>query len=317
MKVVLTGEGADELFAGYGIFKEDRIRRFWARDPGSTVRPRLLSTLHGEIGRDEARRSGLWQQFFARGLGDVDHPTYSHLPRWANGAWAARAIARELEPARHVEELDAAGVPGLPSGWRSWSPLARAQWVEMATFMTPYLLASQGDRVALAHGVEVRYPYLDTAVAEWAFRLPDRLKLAGLRDKVVLRHLAARLLPAEFSMRPKVPFRAPTTTALFDGPRLPDYAEALLAPGAIERLGLVDPRAARVLTARFRRPDAGAAGEREQMALIGILTLQVLGHHFTEGFSRQVSDALARLGGRAPQVLEDHSGVSPAAGGVD
>lgn len=313
MKVALTGEGADELFAGYSIFKEDRVRRFWARSAGSTMRPRLLARLHPEIGRSDARSTQLWQQFFARGLTDTEDPLYSHRPRWGNGAWAARALSADLLRVAHIGRLDEDVVAQMPTTWRSWSSLARAQWLEIATFMSPYLLASQGDRVALAHGVEVRYPFLDTGVAEYAFGLPDRFKLAGLRDKVVLRHLAARFLPAEIAERPKVPFRAPTASALFDGPRLPDYAEELLSPSAIVRLGLVNSDVATLLMARMRRLKGRATGEREEMAFIGILTLQLLGHLYRETFDERVNESVRRLATRPPHVLEDvGSGAIPS-----
>ena len=84
-KVVLTGEGADEIFAGYNIFKEDRVRRFWAKDPGSKIRPRLLERLYPYIFDEAGGKARKYlEAFFKKGMQDVQSPVYSHMLRWAN-----------------------------------------------------------------------------------------------------------------------------------------------------------------------------------------------------------------------------------------
>ena len=84
-KVVLTGEGSDEIFAGYDIFKEDQIRRFWARQPDSKIRPLLLNRLYPDIFQGEDQKAGKFLiDFFKKSLGEVDEPDYSHRIRWEN-----------------------------------------------------------------------------------------------------------------------------------------------------------------------------------------------------------------------------------------
>ena len=74
-KVVLTGEGSDEIFAGYDIFKEDRVRRFWARNAESKMRPRLLQRLYPDIFKPEnSRGSAFLTDFFRKGLSQVNSP---------------------------------------------------------------------------------------------------------------------------------------------------------------------------------------------------------------------------------------------------
>ena len=277
MKVVLTGEGADEFLGGYDVYKEDKVRRFWARGPESRTRPALMSRVHRYVA--EAGTGSMWQQFFRTGLTETQHPHYSHRLRWENTAWTLRFLSAEVRASAAVlgERVDAA----LPQGWGSASTFARAQHLEIATFMTPYLLAAQGDRAIMAHGVEGRYPYLDPDVVEFAAGLPDRLKMSGLHEKLVLRAVARRVLPAAVASRRKWPYRAPIAGALF-GPAAPGYARELLAPAALSDNPLVDARAAFGLAAKAWT--GSRLAEREEMALVGLLTLQLWCRSFLGGF---------------------------------
>ena len=323
MKVVLTGEGADELLAGYSIFKEDRVRRFWARRPESSLRPSLFARLHPEVQAGGARSTDMWARFFGRDLTDTDLPFYAHLVRWHNTAWTRRMLHPDLRAGAtgatgatgSVASGVAPAIDGLgddptllgemPPGWRRWDPLARAQWVEIATFLSSYLLSSQGDRVAMAHGVEVRYPFLDPDVVDFCSGLPPGHKLVGLHDKAALRRLASRSLPPEIWRRPKQPYRAPMTTALF-GPGEPDYVGDLLSDASIDGFGLLDPRAARLLRDRARARDGALPGEREEMALVGALTLHALGRAYLVEGRERAAAARARFdAGPPPHVLVD------------
>ncbi|MFA7430761.1 MAG: asparagine synthase (glutamine-hydrolyzing) [Rhodospirillaceae bacterium] len=300
-KVVLTGEGADELLVGYNIFKEDRVRRFWARQPESTIRPLLLDRLYSYVGRGR-RSDALWRGFFGQGLQDVGHPFYSHLLRWQNTAWSLRFLAPSvrtaLDPQRMMDGLAAT----LPDGWRQWSPLARAQAIEMSTFLSGYLLSCQGDRVAMAHGVEVRYPFLDPAVVDLCNGLPERTKLLGLRDKLVLRHAAKDLLPRDVAARPKKPYRAPVAPPLFAA-GAPDWIAEVLDDGALARFGIVDPGPVRMLVAKARAQGGVMAGEREEMALVGLVTLQRLARLFLDEFPARADAARVALNDTTPSVV--------------
>jgi len=307
MKVVLTGEGADEFLAGYDIFKEDKARRFWSRQPASKWRPGILSRLYPDVGQARQRGNRMWQQFFGQGLTETDHPFYSHLIRWRNTAWTLGFLAEDVRNHGSVKDaFDGQLAESLPMGWRQWPPLARAQMIEIATFLSPYLLCFQGDRVAMGHGVEVRYPFLDPDVVEFCTRLPGRMRLRGLMDKVVLRRLASRHLPPEIWQRPKKPYRAPMTQAFFDG-KADDYVDELLSPAALRRLGLVEPRTTEKLVEKARRQAGKMSSEREEMALVGVLTLQLLGCFYIEQFSRRSAEARRRLGESEPSVCCDYS----------
>lgn len=137
--------------------------------------------------------------------------------------------------------------------------------------------------MAMAHGVELRVPYLDHRVTEFAARLPETSKLRGLRDKLILRRAAASLLPRTLARRPKRPYRAPSV-APFLGPAAPPWVAEALEPDSIRRTGIFDPRAVAPLVARCR---AGArASTREGQALVAILSSQLWYHAFVAGAGR-------------------------------
>jgi asparagine synthase (glutamine-hydrolysing) len=277
-KVVLTGEGADEFLAGYDIFKESQVRRFWARSPESRLRPALLQRLYPEIFQPAGTSPTFLTAFFAEGLADVESPEYSHALRWRNTRRTWRFFSDEVLSAGTASPREqVAGL--LPAAFRKWEPLERAQFLEVVTFLSQYLLSSQGDRMAMAHSVEGRYPFLDHRVVEFCNRLPTGFKLRGLRDKLLLRRLAGRWLPPEISQRRKRPYRAPIHRCFFSD-RVPDYVRELLSERALNCSGLFKPAAVTQLVAKL---DHGKPlGETDDMALAGILSTQLLHSHFVE-----------------------------------
>lgn len=303
IKCVLTGEGADELLCGYSIFKEDQIRRFWARDPESHMRPALLSRIHHYVGSADAHSNGLWQRFFRTGLTETDHPFYSHLIRWNNTAWTRRFLSPDVREGLSFDNMLRELENELPSDWSEWNSLLRAQYLEIASFMSAYLLPCQGDRVAMAHGVEARYPFLDPDFVEFCFSLKPSEKLMGTADKLALRRMARRHLPPQIWNRRKQPFRAPIATALHAAGSN-EFAE-WMTPAAIDRAGCLDAKAIEQLLARMSRRNADQVGEREEMAYVGILTLSILSEAFGSGFGNRMQDAQARFANIPCRVLVD------------
>jgi asparagine synthase (glutamine-hydrolysing) len=276
-KVVLTGEGADEFLAGYDIFKEAKVRRFWARQPESSFRPKLLQRLYGDIARVSGTGSGFLSAFFGYRLTDVEAPDYSHAIRWRNTARTQRFFSEplmaEIAEARRTEH-DGIEYPGAFS---SWGPLERSQYLEAAIFLPSYLLSSQGDRMMMAHSVEGRFPFLDHRVVEFCNHLPARLKLRALRDKYLLRKLAREWLPEQISQRPKRPYRAPIHRC-FARDVAPDYVCELFGAAALKDSGLFNPIAVGQLVQKL---DKGLPlGETEDMAVAGIVSTQLIHHQF-------------------------------------
>jgi asparagine synthase (glutamine-hydrolysing) len=277
LKVVLTGEGADELFAGYDLFREDRVRRFWARDPDSELRPLLLRRLYPYLPRDLSRAGGMLSTFFERDLTATDDMLYSHRIRMRNGARCLTFF--EAGVAAPPEAAAVSLVERLPPDFMQFAPLSRAQFLETATFLTGYLLHAQGDRMLMSNGVEGRFPFLDHRVAEFAARLPSSLRLRGLDEKYLLRRAVAGFVPRGIVERPKQPYRAPIARVLA-GPAAPELLRELLTPAAISRVGLFRPDSVRRLVAKVEHAGERGVGEIDEMALCGILSTSILHDRF-------------------------------------
>jgi asparagine synthase (glutamine-hydrolysing) len=279
-KVVLTGEGADEMFAGYNIFKEDKVRRFWARRPDSRLRPQLLAKLYPYIFKQGGGKNAKFlENFFKRGMTETGSPVYSHQVRWNNTAQLHHFFSAEINNGAGLADFIARYTAGLPEGFMAWHPLNRAQYTEIRVFLTNYLLAAQGDRMAMANAVEGRYPFLDYRVIEYAARTPPRFKLNGLTEKFILKKLARDYIPPELVERPKQPYRAPISGCFFnDEP--PDYVAELLSEASLRKAGYFDPAKVERLAAKCRTNAGQLLSERENMALVGILSTQLLDHQF-------------------------------------
>jgi asparagine synthase (glutamine-hydrolysing) len=280
-KVVLTGEGADEFIAGYNIFKEAKIRRFWAQQPESKIRPSLLTRLYPHIS-NLPNSSAYLASFFGDGLLDTDAPDYSHTIRWRTTSRAKRFFSQDLAQAVGESGHRTQDLVSYPDNFSKWDAMSQAQYLESSIFMAEYLLSSQGDRMGMAHSVEGRFPFLDHRVVEFCNHLPSYLKMLGLTEKYILKRLARKWLPEEILERPKRPYRAPIHRSFFNE-STSEYVRELLSEEHIKATGLFKPEAVKQM---IRKLDAGRRlGETDDMALAGIISSQLLYQQFVLDFS--------------------------------
>ena len=137
--------------------------------------------------------------------------------------------------------------------------------------------------MAMAHSVEGRYPFLDHRVIEFGSRLPVRFKLNGLTEKFILKQAATDVIPRELVDRPKQPYRAPISKCFLGEERL-EYVDELLSESALAKAGYFNPQRVARLVAKCRKQEGQLLSERENMALVGILSTQLLDHHFIRNF---------------------------------
>jgi asparagine synthase (glutamine-hydrolysing) len=273
--VTLSGEGSDELFYGYDLFKEAAVRLFCLRQPESRSRPRLFDRLYAYLAPGE-RAGDFWRRSFLAG-DSPDDPLFSHLPRFRLTEWVKEFYSADFRASLAGWSAQAELRDSLPPAFNRWTPLARAAYLEMVTLLSPYLLAAQGDRMAMAHGVELRVPFLDHRVFEFAAALPDRSKLKGLEEKAILRRWAHNILPRDLARRPKQPYRAPDVPAFF-GAGSPEYVRELLDPASLKRSGIFDATAVGGLVRRCK--SGVATGVREGQALVAILSTELWQREF-------------------------------------
>lgn len=280
IKVVLTGEGADEIFGGYNIFREAKARHFLARQPESPVRPLVFRKLYPYIFKD-SRAGAMQQSFFTANLDKLDEPLSSHRIRWNNTGRTRGFLSEDVRAAFDPEDCFARIRQTLPPSFESWDYLSKAQYLEIAIFMSNYLLSSQGDRVAMGHSVEIRLPFLDFRVIEFMSRVPPGLKIFGLKEKYILKKAFSDLLPAEILKRDKHPYRAPISQSFFH-PRNESRFSEYLSADSLKRTGLFDLKKSGLLAAKIRKQ--ANASEVDNMALAGIVSTQIVHDQFIARF---------------------------------
>lgn len=272
IKVVITGEGADEILAGYNIFKEAKIRRFWANQPESSIRPKLLAQLYPYLPMMKESPDFALKMFFGYKLGDVENPLYSHLLRWNNTSRINTFFTTDFLNSTNDNYIDQA-LATLPAQFSNWSDLAKSQFLETNIFMSGYLLSSQGDRVAMGNSVEGRYPFLDYRLIEFCSSLPDRYKLNSLNEKFILKRLSDGRIPKSVTQRSKQAYRAPISDS-FCKPDVPGEILDALSSDTVRDYGIFNlDKVAKLI---FNIRNQKNISEIDQMAITGIVSTQLL-----------------------------------------
>jgi asparagine synthase (glutamine-hydrolysing) len=275
-KVVLTGEGADEIFGGYDIFKEAKLRRLWAKHPQSRRGAALARRLYPYLRALQRQPAASIRAFFGERGDDLRDPCFSHLPRWRVTSRLKMLLSDAMKSAIGAYDGPAELVAQLPPGFDAWDPFCQSQYLEMTQLLPGYILSSQGDRVAMAHGVEGRFPFLDPNVVTFASRLPPMLKMRALNEKHLLKQTARPLVPAAVWRRSKQPYRSPGAKVFLTGRN--DYIDELLAPSRLQRDDIFDASAVGQLVTKCR--DAAVLSVTDDMALVGIISTQLIVDRF-------------------------------------
>jgi asparagine synthase (glutamine-hydrolysing) len=279
IKVVITGEGADEMLAGYDIFKEAKIRRFWAREPRSGIRPLLLKRLYPYLPQMQQANPVILRMFYGYKLEEINNPYYSHLLRWNNANHIKKhfsdSVKAELDGYLPQDELNTL----LPEDFGKWGYLEKAQWLETTIFMSGYLLSSQGDRMAMANSVEGRYPFLDYRLIEFCNKLPGEFKLNGLNEKFLLKKLMNGRIPQSIIKRSKQAYRAPIKSAFYLN-KPPDYIKEMLSPGYFAKAGIFDYTSIANMLLKIEK--TGNSTEVEDMVISSVISTHLLYNQFIE-----------------------------------
>jgi asparagine synthase (glutamine-hydrolysing) len=277
IKVVITGEGADEMLAGYDIFKEGIIREFWSREPNSKYRPLLLQKLYPYLAQFKGNNKRMLKYFYGYQLQDTASPFYSHSLRWNNTSNIQNYFSDDLRSNMNNYDQYEVVRRMLPEGFDNYDRLNKSQWLESSIFMSSYLLSSQGDRVAMANSVEGRYPFLDYRVMEFAAKLPPDFKMHGLNEKFILKRMMKNRLPESVLKRPKQAYRAPISSSFLSSPAR-EYVLNLLSEHDIKQTGLFSFSTVQKLQNKIS--SGTLVTEMENMALSGIISSQLIYHQY-------------------------------------
>jgi asparagine synthase (glutamine-hydrolysing) len=295
-KVVLTGEGADEVFGGYNIFREAKVRRFWARYPDSHSRAELIGELYPYI-FDNPRLKRSLQSFFKRGLDRTDDPIFSHLIRWGNTSRLKKLFSAELAGEIGSYSGYEQVREGLPEAFGKADNLSKAQYLEMSIFLSNYLLSSQGDRVAMAHSLEIRLPFLDPRIIDFMARVPPKWKILGLNEKHILKRSFHEIVPPEITGRSKHPYRAPIKQSLLNE-QTAQHTREVLSERPLEKAGLFDAKKVARLLQKLQKTDNPS--EIDNMALVGVVSSQLVHQQFIEEFPNGAACSAS------PTLVVDH-----------
>jgi asparagine synthase (glutamine-hydrolysing) len=272
--VALAGDGGDEVFLGYPRYLGVRLRRLL------DGMPRPLRAAMGAAARHlpenangfHARRR--MREFLATAAAPSWQEAYAE---WVS--YFTLEMRRQLYTAEMRAQLE-----GYDSGevLKKWfarvpdaAPLDQASYVDLHTFL-PFNLLEYGDRMSMAHALEVRLPFTDHRLVEFAMGLPAELKLRGRQSKFVLREAVRPLLPREILERGKLGLNPPI--GLWLRGELAPLLEQYLSKEAVQRRGWFRADEVRRLVDEFR------AGRRDySLHLWGLIVLEEWARQYLDG----------------------------------
>jgi asparagine synthase (glutamine-hydrolysing) len=309
-KVVLTGEGSDELFGGYPAFRRDMFLH--GLDHLSPAERTEWETMLAET--NELFRGAMLaeQSIEDSALTAKVGFTPSCLQPWLA---SAQRVSDLLHPDRR--QALAGYQPGAAiaatldvDALKNRHPLDRAQYVWIKTMLEGQILTWGGDRVDMANAMEARPPFLDHHLAEYAAELPPCMRIHGRTEKYVLREAMKGLLPETLYKREKFAFMAPPAhTDPNKWAAVKDLAEHHLSSDAIEDAGLLNAEGVAALFKLHEAPNTSAATQVQLDAVINhLLGVQILHRHFVvtdiPALAKRKAEALGWQAAHAPRGAE-------------
>lgn len=295
-KVALTGQGADELLAGYIWFKSNALFERLNVLPGLDVTNRIRwlythcttpnypwSDIEGHMKSVGGRYNAAFDAF-----GRVFTPRFDFY-------------SRQMQD--HVAGYSSFAEMGLNrERMQHWHPLNQGLYLTSRTLLSGMLLSSKGDRASMNSSVELRHPFLDEDLFDFCAGLEPRFKLRGLQDKFVLRAVADRWLPRTMSRRRKAMFLTPweSLSPENDSQTAPSYVDELLNEESLRRAGYFEPRNVTRWRKDVKKLHRGSLLRMSiEMCLVGVVSTQLWHHTFIDGSLA----ALPSEAGRTPLSL--------------
>lgn len=256
IKVILSGEGSDELFAGYVGYRFDQMR--------------AMNLIQNESSpEEEAIRLQLWgdENFFYE-------RNFTELEEMKRGLFSEAINAS-------YDEINCLNHPLInPERIYNRDPMSKRAYIDFKLRLSDHLVGDHGDRMAMANSVEVRYPFLDKEMIEFSTRVPQSYKLQDLTEKYILRQMARRFVPEEVIDREKFHFVAPGSPYLLQ--HKVEYIQDLLSYNQIKRQGYFNPDKIEALKKTYSEPGYTINAPYERDQLITVITFGILLEQFFE-----------------------------------
>jgi len=256
VKVVLGGEGADEIFGGYPGYRFDALGP--RRENGLTGVDAIL---------EEELRERLWGDrnlFYER-----EYVAFREL----------KTVLYSPTVVEAIDDVDCLNYPLVDKKQLAGRhPLHQRSYLDFKLRLADHLLSEHGDRMVMAHSVEARYPFLDIDLVEFATCIPPSLKVNGYIEKYIVRRMAEGVIPPQILKREKLGFRAPGTPLLLQ--RGSAWASDLLSYDRIRRQGYFSPEIIERLKRQYSQPGFRLHPHLEVDILMIVLTFSLLCDRF-------------------------------------
>lgn len=303
LKVVLTGEGSDEIFLGYDIFKETLLRLQW-NSLTQFEREYRVSKLYPYLELFNSKNIEALVGLYNRFPLDSDSLFSSHEMRFRNSKFALRLL--RSKKSNGLNRLK--NYLGQNAILKKLSHLERAQWLESKTLLSGYLLSSQGDRMSMANSVENRCPFLNHKLVDFVNSLPLDMRLkSNIKEKFILQQAFKNLLPKNILFRAKQPYRSPDSKPFISCNR-PDYINDLLNPKRLTSIDFIDANFCQGFIKRLNSVEmAEKLSPRENQALIALLSIVLLDSQFirneNNAFNNNIKlNVVCRMDGRLEKI---------------
>lgn len=254
VKVILSGEGSDELLGGYFGYRFD-VQRMMKNNVSSSVK-QVEDILAGEVRERIWGDSSFFYEMDERELEETKRALYSaNLNEQYQDfdCFRRQLVNKEKLYDRH--------------------PFNKRSYLDLKLRLADHLIADHCDRVNYANGIEGRYPFLDINVVEFIRTIPHDLKLNGMNEKYILKKIARRYLPREICDRQKYGWIAPGSPELLRSNT--DWVNDLLSYDRIKRQGYFDPDTIERIKIAYRKDGFKLHASYENDLLIVVLTFSI------------------------------------------
>lgn len=296
IKVVLTGEAADEILFGYDSFKELILLERWKKNPETTDINGLIKELYPHLTYyNDPRKLGLLKLYYEGFLDLYDNDLTGLNIRVNNNKIIGNFLHKDHAVDFNREALIEKMRADLPENYDRWSLLQKNSYLEIKTLLQGYLLSSQGDRMSMAHSVEGRYPFLDHRLVECVFNYPDRFKLHNFNQKFLLKECYNTAIPASIINRPKKPYTAPDLKSFVQNNRLKEQAAHFLSDQVIREYGIFNEKMVKRFVRKIENRGQADIGYRDNMTICFLLSTQMIQYQLLNKKEQHLRPDLKRV----------------------